>query len=63
MLKYVLVDTQELASADATDASAEHHHHHQQQQQQQQQPSLADSTMLDSVTVTPSSESIGERVS
>jgi len=54
------VETQQLASTDATDASPEHHH---QQHQQQQQPSLADSTMLDSVTVTPSSDSVGERVS
>jgi len=53
------VDAQQLASTDATDAGPEHHH----QQQQQQQPSLADSTMLDNVTVTPSSQSVGERVS
>jgi len=46
-------------STDAEDVADLHHHDVHEQQQQQQQPSLADSTMLDSVNVTASSQSIG----
>lgn len=56
----LFADSQQLASTDATDSSTAASLH--EQQQQQQQPSLADSTMLDNVTVTPSSQSIGASV-
>jgi len=61
-LSYVSIEAHQPASTNDTDtlsiiSGLDYHRHH--CLHQQQQPSLADSTMLDSVNITPSSQSTG----